>query len=208
MNLVMVPPPFVVSHGHIMGGGIRADLYNQKPDVVVHPNAPDQRVAYGTIHNLPSGDTFHYDPMTDYKTWYGLSMHSKVMIVDDDAIAAKLWDRSEFNKWMETNIADLVLVQRSWPSWSLVFKSDLDYQCFTAWWSNVQKQEMLFLPVPTEYQGRNYEFIRELKEWCDENLVDAFEFINLSDRVRCHIRDPQEAVMFRLRWSEPNNNQV
>jgi len=208
MNLVMVPPPFAVGNGRIMGNGISAEIYNHNPDVIVHTSGQGSVMGYGRVNSITSTDTFHYDPMADYKSWYGLEASSVFTMMNDDEIMARVWDRSEFNQWLAQNVKDLVLVQRHWPSWVLVFKSEADYHSFITWWTYTEKQEKMFLPIPAEYQGKNYVFIRELKEWCDANLVDKFELASQSSRVKCTIRDPQEAVMFRLRWSEPNNNQL
>lgn len=208
MNLVMVPPPFAIANGRVMGNGINAELYNQSPDVLVFADPPSSSVGYGKVQSLQSMDTFHYDPMEDHKTWYGIGSSNSFIMLPEDLIDSKIWVRAELNAWMEQNLKGVVLVQRVWPSWVVVFEFLDDYQTFISWWDHKHKEEQMFIPVPEEYKGKNYEFIRELKNWCDANLTDKFELTNYSDRVKCAIRDPQEAVMFRLRWSEPTNNQL
>lgn len=208
MNLVMVPPPFTVTNGSVMGNGNSAKIYNPDPDVIVYGGGARDEHSFGKVQSLSTYDTFHYDPMPDYKDWYGFPQLCHYTNFDEVSINSKMWDRSELNQWLSENIHDTILVQKIWPYWMICFKTEAEYESFMSWWEWKVKEEQMFIPVPLEYQGRNYEFLRELKSWCELNLTDQYELVNFSDRIKCAIRDQQEAVMFRLRWSEPTNPQL
>lgn len=205
MELVMVPPPFAIANGSISGLGSSAPLYNHDPGVYVFPDSGSAAPGLGRVQGLTSPSSFVYDPLADYLEWHGMNCVQNCYSLNESEINYKLWDRSELNSWMSSNLTGVVLIQRVFPMWSLYFATDKDYLEFTNWWMNVRRNTVINIDIPDEYDNNAYACIKDVKAWCELNLKDRYELNNRGRYVECIVKDDAEAVLLKLRWTTPTN---
>jgi hypothetical protein len=136
------------------------------------------------------------DPVLDYRDWYG---HGPIFTLFDSDLERKFWHRRDVHRWLEANLADVVLIQRyAGNAWNLSFPDKDDYARFCVWFDN-QKLEHTFTLDITEG------IFNEIKAWMAEQITGKNRIVRSysgQSELRTHIsiQDLAAATLFKLRW--------
>lgn len=161
-----------------------------------------------TIVNTPmsnSSSAFVYDPMHEHTEWYGFPAYSNYdLSFDHYTIKKCFWAFSDFTKELEEMSTDVTLVQKGANNtWRVRFKAQADYQ----YWQQRQ------------YKGKNHQIEvsnidrdtdmadvmalhNEIRSWCKANLTDIHELDSRGRSIVAHIKNDNDAVLFKLRWMD------
>jgi hypothetical protein len=154
-----------------------------------------QGVAKIPSHGLP-------DPFNDYRMWYfGASFGEEFRVTDLD-INNKLWDYTEFRKFVD-GVNGNVLLQREGDmssnvnGWRLAFSDPRSLVEVRDWFRSLVKNYRIETTMTSDQHT-------EMEVWVNERIrgphVVTGGWSNQLRNVVAVIKDPNEAMEFKMRW--------
>jgi hypothetical protein len=147
-----------------------------------------------------------YDPLKDHMAWYGISkFHDRQISIQIEEIEQqRFWRRSEFDDWFETECTHTVFAQAIYADmWTLTFVDLADLEAFKKWWFEPRGVTLQVI-YPFDYRNNQkecHDIVGEIKIWCHSLVTSLFDVHSYSDYVRVEFEDENEALMFKLAWS-------
>jgi hypothetical protein len=161
-----------------------------------------------TIINQPmssSASGFVYDPMHEHTEWYGFPQYSNLELTFDSyTIKRCFWAFSEFTTELEEMSTDITLVQKGANNtWRVRFKSQQDYQYWQQRQMRGKKHQIEVGCIDKDSDMADVMALHnEIRSWCKANLVGQHELDSRGRSILAHIKDDNDAVLFKLRWMD------
>lgn len=173
--------------------------------IIVPPSQIDvPSYAHVTVGDLSyrvnDSSVYFYTPIDSYCEMYQMDKTKHSTYVDMVNIRLKVWENIEMLTWMEENLQKIVLLYKSQPNiWSFVFWSNEDKEKFNSWWDKKELEETILVSFPEGVD--RFVFKREINTWCERNLTE-YKVLNFNINTQVAIRNPEEAVLFKLTWCD------
>jgi hypothetical protein len=141
--------------------------------------------------------------MNDYCEWNGMTQFSHRLTIDGYFVKQRFWSWGEFTKMLENSSTDVILVQKSsYTQWILEFKSKADHNMWLFYSDKKEHHIQINMISDDENKSSILDLHREIKTWCDTNLVGLYEldFSGNGTYMRASVKEDQDAILFKLRW--------
>jgi hypothetical protein len=143
--------------------------------------------------------------MHEHTEWHGFpSFGNLELMFDSYTIKRCFWSFGDFTSELEEMSTDITLVQKvAHGSWRARFKAQADYQ----YWQQRQYQGKKH-QIEVGHIDRDADMAdvmalhNEIRSWCRANLVGVHELDSRGRSILAHIKDDNDAVLFKLRWMD------
>lgn len=186
---------------------LSSHIYVNGMPASMHTNSAGVPENWSIINQPMSSSTngFVYDPMYEHTEWYGFPQYSNMDLnFDSYAIKRCFWAFSEFTAELEEKSTDITLVQKiDHSSWRVRFKAQQDYQYWQQRQMRGKKHQIEVGHIDKDADMADVMALHnEIRSWCKTNLVGQHELDSRGRSILAHIKDDNDAVLFKLRWMD------